>query len=393
MRSRHLFACVVGAILLVVAGVLGYWLVTRPAAPLSPELETPKLALEQMPPGLRARPLFFSPVAVPVLKEHWKEWGAAFGASGVSLEQLSAEFGATLQNPQAWRVLDRKWRFGAVLLAGDPAAFRPLLDHLRHAADWTLTRVDPVGYLFERSPAKAWKATEVPSVLVAFQNHSKAEQQIARIQLAHRLMFLEEMPAAKGLLDEVLAQNVRSKEAWTEMAHWQGMSGQWLASSKAAERALALNRRYLPAQTAQANALLGLGHFEEALRLTRHLYEALPGDPQILLLHAKVTHGAHAFQEETKVLKRLIGILGEQSQSLGFWQLYLGQAYAAIGDSLLAVEQFQAALQDATLSGPDREFALKALERLETKPDSLNTAPIAPTPSLSSLLDGPARRP
>lgn len=372
MRSRHLFACVVGAILLIAAGGLGFWLVTRPAAPLSPELETPKLALEQMPPGLRARPLFFTPSAVPALKERWKEWGPAFGASSsASLEPLSVEFGATLQNPQAWRVLDRKWRFGAVLLAGDPAAFRPLLDHLRHAADWTLTRVDPVGYLFERSPAQAWRATEVPAVLEAFQSHSKAEQQIARIQLAHRLMFLEEMSAAKGLLDEVLAQNARSKEVWTEMAHWQGMSGQWLASSKAAERALALNRRYLPAQTAEANALLELGRFEEALRLTRHLYEALPGDPQILLLHAKVTHGAHAFQEETKVLQRLIGLLRGQSQSVGFWQLYLGQAYAATGDTLLAMEQFRAALQDATLSEPDREFALKALERLETKTGTL----------------------
>ncbi|MDD5349117.1 MAG: hypothetical protein PHQ12_02790 [Chthoniobacteraceae bacterium] len=392
MRTRHIVVYAMLASLLAVAGIVGIWFFTRPSAPLSPELEGPKLALEQMAPELRARPLFFTRGDIPALREHWKEWGAAFGAGNGSPEALAAEFEGTLQSPQAWRVLDRKWRFGAVLLTGEPAAFRPLLEHLRHAADWTLTRVAPSGYLFERSPARAWTVSGASSVLEVFKTHSPLEQRTARIQLAHRLMFLEEMTAAKGLLEEALALAPKSKEAWTEMAHWHGMAGDWNAANKAAEHALSLSRGYLPAQAAQAEALAALGRFDEALQITRDLYDALPADPQILLLHAKVTHGAHAYDEEITVLQRLIGLLQGRSQSVGFWQLYLGQAYAATGRALLAEDQFKAALKDPGLSPSDREFALKALDQLETKSDTLSTAP-APSPSPSSLLDAPPYRP
>ena len=393
MLSRHFFAYAVVASLLAVAGVFGLWAITRPPAPLSPELETPKLALEQASPELRSRPLFFTPAALPLLQKRWGEWGPAFGAAAPLPGQLATEFEATLPSPKAWRVLDRKWHFGAVLLAGDPAAFRPLLDHLRHAADWTLTRVDPASYLFERSPAKAWTVAGVPPVLEGYQSHSPKEQQFARIQIAHRLMFLEEMPAAKGLLEEVLAREPKSREAWTEMAYWHGMAGQWAESCQAAERALALSGSYRPAQTAKAQALEAEGRFDEALRLTRALYAAAPANPQILLLHAKVTHGAHSFQEEIEVLQRWIGLLQGRSQSVGFWQLYLGQAYAATGSALLAEEQFKAALQDTSLGESDRDFATKALDRLEMKADTVNTVSAAPTPSPSSLLDAPAYRP
>lgn len=390
MRSRPIVIYAIVASLLALAGLFAIWFFSRPEKPLSAELTGPKLALEAFAPALRARPLFFTRADLPALGERWKEWGQAL--AGAAPEALAAEFEGTLQSPQAWRVLDRKWRFGAVLLTGEPAAFRPLLDHLHRSADWTLARVDPAGYVFERSPARAWTAAEIPATLEVFKNHAPVEQRTARLQLAHHLMFLEEMAAAKELLDETLALQPKSREAWTELAQWHGMAGDWPAALKAAVQALEYSRNYRPARTVQAEALAALGRFEEALPLTRDLYDAVPSDPQILLLHAKVTHGAHAYHEEIVVLQRLIGLLQGRSQSVAFWQLYLGQAYAATGNAILAEDQFKAALRDPGLAPRDREFALRALDQLEMKSDTLSTAP-APSASPSSLLDAPAYRP
>jgi len=318
--------------LLIICGIAALLVSCSRPAPLSPELTTPKLALEAIRPELRERPLF-----------------------STSDQELTPF-------PQAWRALDRKERFGSVLLAGDPARFRPLLDHLRRAHDFTLTRVDPTSYFFERNPTKTevWTTASIPSVLEAY---PAKEQQLARVQLAHRLIYLDELPAAKALLDEVLKQTPESPEAWTQMAAWHGSAGQWSAALHAANRALAAKRNYRPAQVAKAQALEAQGQFDDALILTRALYAATPDDPQILFLYAKVAHSAHAYQEEILVMKSLIALLQKHAQPVGNWQIFLGQAHSAVGETRQAAEQFQAALKDPSLGEAQRAFATKALER------------------------------
>jgi tetratricopeptide (TPR) repeat protein len=201
-------------------------------------------------------------------------------------------------------------------------------------------------------------------------------------------MFLGQMSEAKALLDGMLKTDPKSKEAWTELAFLYGMSSQWPESYQAALRALASERHYRPAQIAQASALYAMGRFDEALQVTRDLYDAAPADGQVLLLHAKVTHSAHAFQEEIEVLQRLIGLMQGRSQPVSFWQIYLGQAYAATGNALLAEDQFKSALKDESLPASDRDFVLKAMERLETNSDTVDTT-TKPAPVQSSLLDAP----
>jgi len=78
------------------------------------------------------------------------------------------------------------------------------------------------------------------------------------------------------------------------------------------------------------------------------------------------------------------------SQPVGLLQIYLGQAYAAVGDGGTAHDQLEAALKDTSISGADRAFAQKALERFEPKNEFLNTVPSLPQ---SSLLDAPSGRP
>lgn len=392
MRHTRFLSMIAAASLAAAAVFCGIWRITRPEPPLSPELETPKLVMATVGETRRSRPIFFTRAALPWMKEHWAEWGSAFGASVSSPEELLSSFEPALHSPQSWHVLDRKWRFGAILLSGDPSGFRSLLDALRQSQEWTLTSLDATSYLFERSPATPWvTGKDLPKLLESFQAHPPREQQMARAQIAHRLMFLGEIAETQALLEEILKANPKSKEAWTEMAFLHGMSNAWVESLKAAEHALSLDDHYVPARIAQAGALYGMNRFGEALLVTRSLYEDASSDGQVLLLHAKVTHSAHAFQEEIEVLQRLVGLLQGRSRPVGLWQIYLGQAYAATGNAMLAEDQFKLALKDASLSESDRDFIRKAIERLEMKPEAVDLGPALP--QKSSLLDGLTDRP
>ncbi|MEI6561614.1 MAG: hypothetical protein WCO68_05960 [Verrucomicrobiota bacterium] len=390
MSSLRSFLFVTVVLLVTVGGA--YWLVnlTRPPEPLSPELGTPKLSLEQIPPSQHSKPLFFTMAALPYVKEHWEEWGKAFHSPTLLAEEIAVPCEAALQSIENWNVLDRKWRFGTLLLMGDPAYFRPLLEYLRKSPEWTLTRLDPTSLVFERAPARAWTTADLPQLLDCFQTHSAVEQKTARILIAHRLMYLKEAPTARKLLEEVLKLEPQSQQAWTEMAQLHGMQGEWRESLTAAERALACGGRYRPAQMAQAQALYSLGALEKALTVTRNLYQAAPADLPTLLLHAKTTHAAHAFIEEIDVLQRMVALLEANSQPVGPWQVYLGQAYASAGNGLLAQELFKAALKDETLSDTQRAYVQQFLDRMDSKNDLLNVGPAFPE---SSLLDAAEYRP
>jgi len=380
------------SVVLLVTVVGGYWLInlTLPPEPLSPELGTPKLSMAQISPSQHAKPLFFTMSALPYVKEHWEEWGKAFHSPSLVAEEIAVPCEAALQSVENWNVLDHKWRFGTLLLMGDPAGFRPLLEYLRKSPEWTLTQLDPTSLVFERAPARAWSTADLTQVLDCFQTHSATEQKTARVLIAHRLMYLKEVPVAKKLLEEALKLEPRSKEAWTEMAQLHGMQGEWQESLAAAERALASESYYLPAQKAQAQALYSLGALDRALDVTRNLYQAAPADLPTLLLHAKATHAAHSFIEEIDVLQRMISLLEANSQPVGPWQVYLGQAYASAGNSLMAEELFKTALKDETLSDAQRAYVLQSLERIDSKSDLLNVGPAFPE---SSLLDAAEYRP
>ena len=361
---------VLAAVLIPLGG--GLLFLRRPASPGdagSPELTTPRLALQRLAP-LRGKPLFFTSGAVPALKECWGDWAPAFGSPAPAPEELAATFDAAAVLPSQWRVLDRQWRFGALLLTGDPVRFHPLLDYLRQAPDWRMTYLDPASYLFERVPAREWTPAEVRPMLESFASRPVAEQRQARVLAARRLAFVGETDAARNLLDEVLKAEPKSAPAWTELANLHTTVGRWQEALDAATRALECDPRSRSAQSLQANAWYSLGRFGNALEITRKLYQAAPGDEQTLYLHAKVAHAAHAYREEIEALERLIGLLQPRSRPVGLWQIYLGQAYSATGEHARAAAQFEAAQSDTTLSGDDREFLRKALERLRPVSES-----------------------
>ena len=347
--------------LLAITGGL-VWRSQRSSLP-SPELATPVLAITELAEHgrLRGKTIYFSPAAAEYLKMHWQELGLR---SEASPDQLTREFGATLQNPKAWRVLDRKWRFDALLLTGDPARFRQLLDHLRQSPDWTLTWLDHTSLVYERSPAHAWTPAALEQLTTVFKLHSAWEQEEAQIQTAHRLIAIGEVASANTLLENVVKGDRNSAPAWTELAACNATLARWDRALDAANHAIESDASYLPGVMAKANALYACGKFNDALALTRQLVLELPEDGQLLSLHARVTHSAHAYQEEIEVLKRVIQLSAAEGMPTGAWRIYLGQAYAADTQGEAALEQFEEALKDPELGDSERSFVLKAMERI-----------------------------
>ena len=356
----------VAALLLILGGVLFFWL-HHPSHP-SAELSTPKVVLERLNP-IRGKTLFFSPAAAEFLKPIWNELRSPpleEPQSGKTLETVMREMDLTLQNPTAWRAMDRKWRFSAVLLTGDPAEFRALLEHLRKSPDWTLTWLDHTSYLFERSPARAWTVSEVNSLKAIFTTHRASERVTMRVQVAHRLTAIGETSAAKELLEEAIGLDGRSAPALTEMACVNAACARWDQALALSSRAMAADKNYLPAIAAKANALYAFGKFNEALLLTRRLATETPEDGQNLALHARVTHSAHAYQEEIAALEKIIAMTKANGLPVGSWRIFLGQAYAASSDAALALKQFEEALREPGLSESEQAFVRKGIERINS---------------------------
>ena len=337
---------------LLIGGAVGWF---RPQS-ASPELSTPVLALARLEP-LAGRVLYFTSAAAPFLKEHGIGDAVA----------LASQFDKVACNAKAWRTLERERRFSALMLTGDPAAFRNLLDHLRKSPDWTLTWLDHTSLVFERSPARAWTAADLDSLKTTFSKHSRAERVTMRVQAAHRLVASGETAPARLLLDEAIGLDKHSAPAWAELACIQAACGQWDLVMASAERALACDARYLPAVAAKASALYAFGKFNDALTLTRKLIKATPEDGLAIELQARVAHAAHAFHEEIQALEKLVSLTRAQGAPTGVWRVYLAQAYAADIQNDEALQQFEQALREPDLPDSEKSFARKGIERIKSR--------------------------
>ena len=364
------------ALLLIVGGI--FWALKQSApSALSPPLTTPKLALEGLVP-VRGKPLFFTPAAGSFLKEHWGEWGftgtdstlaSSEGTASptLSFDEAARENEAVFDNPKAWRALDRKRRFAAVLLCGEPATFRALLEHLSQSADWVLTDADPTSIVFQRAPAVAWTAEKSGRVRSQFARSSPSEQSLAFAQLAHRLQALGFLTEAEGFLKEALAKDSKSATALAGMAGLCAARFQWQEALKWTETALRIDSAFTPALATKANALLATGRANDALEVTEQLLKRQTEDGALLALHARVAHQARAHGKEIEALVKIIATSEKRGLPTGGWRVYLAQAYAANAQAEAALEQFERALKEPDITDSQRGFARKGIERIKDR--------------------------
>jgi tetratricopeptide (TPR) repeat protein len=304
------------------------------------------------------RVLFYNPRAEQLLR------AAKLNVPGFKDDEHRSALAAACRDPDLFRRLDRRYRFDALLLSGDPAEYQPLLDHLIQTRDWTLVHLDSASLIFRRGDVKAWKprnAALLPDDFAALSNESKTE---ALAQLGIKLLAIDRPHAAKEALDSAIALPGDSPAAYTAMALYHTRYHRWDEALKASDKALDTDPGFVPALVTKSQILFSTGNANEALRCSRQLVSFSPDDPNHLFLHAKISHQAHAYVEEIAALTKVVALANQQKVPTSGYRIYLGQAYAASGQAASAVQQFKAALKEGTLSDEQKKYVEESIERI-----------------------------
>jgi tetratricopeptide (TPR) repeat protein len=341
---------------------LGAWFFLRGGSGnVEAELRSPRMAIET----LAGRTIFFNEIARPFLVE--RKGGALAEEERNPRSQRSKAYAAAISDPDLWRKLDRRYHFDAVLLSGDPAAYRPLLRHLIASADWRLTYLDHSSYVFHRAPAEAWRIVNLDSVRAGFEKGSPAQQADFLSQVAGKLSAIDQLTAAKRCLDEALKIDPRAPDAWTQLAAYHAHFSQWPDALTKVDKALEIDPDFIPALASKAQILVAMRRMDDAFGVAERIYTAAPKDPAMLFLVAKVAHAAHAYWREVEALQRLIALAEKSGQPVSGYRIYLAQAYAAQGEAKPAVKQFEKALEDSSLSEEQRAFVKESVEQIKSR--------------------------
>ena len=327
----------------------------------NPLLDSPQLALE----SLEAKSLYYNGRAKP--------WLLSLRPDLLTPEDRDADsersraLPQAVQNPKLFRQLDWKYRFDALLLVGDPSEYRPLLDHLVETKDWTLRYVDHTSMVFRRDGGRAWELADFAPVRARFAESKPRERAEVLAETAVKLLAVKQNDAAKELLDEAVGLDSGEPHVANALATYYLDLGQWREASEQIERALSADDEFLPALATKTQLLYGMKRFGEAYELSSQLIAKLPDDPNLLFYHAKIAHEAHAYKAEVATLNKLIAQADLLGLPVGGYRLYLGQAYAAMGDARRAVDAFMLALNDPDLPDDQRAFARENIARIKKR--------------------------
>ncbi len=326
-----------------------------------PLAATPELALA----GLQAKSLYFNAPARLWLLVQRPDLATPEDREGQS--ERTRAFAQAVESPKLFRTLDRRYRFDAVLLTGDPSEYKPLLDHLVATKDWSLRYADHTSVVFRRDAGRAWAIEDFEPVRARFAARPAWEQAAVRAQTAARLLAAGQAEAAKRLLDEAVQLAPRDPQVANGLAGYHLTRGEWREAAAHVERALSADRNFLPALATKTQLLYGTKHFGEAYELSRQLIAKLPEDPGLLFYHAKIAHEAHAYKAEIEALEKLIAQAVAADRPTGGYQIYLGQACATTGDAARAVDAFMLALNDPDLPDDQRSFARENIARIKKR--------------------------
>ena len=355
-RIRRVFALVA---VVIVVGALAASFVWRRGRQAAPEVATPALALR----ALSAKSLYYNGAARPWLIAQRADLMMADDLDEHS--ELSRGFVQAVENPKLFRQLDRKHHFDTLLLVGDPSQYRPLIEHLLEAKDWTLTYLDHTSLIYKRDTPREWQPADLDALVVSFPGERDRAAFFA--QAAVRLLAIRHGADAKTFLDQARALDERLPEVWNGIAIYRMNRGEWTPALANADRALALDADFLPALATKTQILYSTKKFSAAYELSRRLIAAYPNDPSLLFYHAKICHEAHAFTDEIRTLTRLIELADAASRPASGYRLYLAQAYAKDGKAQPAIDEFNRALAAEDISPADRKFALETIAQIESR--------------------------
>ena len=354
---RPLLAVVASAF--AVATLIGFWPRLFPEA--DAHLGNPRLTVA-LP---NAKALYYNPAALSWLLTQRPDLLTAADRDPQS--DRTRSFAQAVLEPKLFRRLDRESRFDTVLLVGDPSQYGPLLDHLVETRDFRLAYVDHTSLVFVRDAPRAWTMEDFAAVRTAMSGASKRKRSAFLALTASKLSAAHRNGEAKTLLDEALALDSRSAEAWSALGSYQLERGEWAAALSATERALSIDREHLGALATRAQAFVSTKRFNEAYAISQRLVEKLPDDPNLLFKHAQIAHQANAFKTEIATLEKLIALAEAVRWPVTGYRFYLAQAHTAAGNGVPALENFTRVLADPELPADQRQFSLESIERIKRR--------------------------
>jgi tetratricopeptide (TPR) repeat protein len=354
---RKKIAVAAGLLILAAAA----WLARPGYHRANPLLASPALALD----ALHAKSLYFNGIARPWLLKQRPDLLTEADHSDTS--DRTRAFAQAVLNPKLFRQLDRRYRFDALLLTGDPSEYQPLLDHLLDTKDWTLRYVDHTSLVFRRDSGKPWSLPDLDPVRTRFAGAPAGDRATFLAQTGAKLVAARQLEPAKQLLDEALRLDDRLPVAWSSMASYYTARGEWRDALENVDHALSLDGDSLPALAVKTQLLYGSKQYDEAYELSTKLVTRFPDDPNILFYHAKIAHEAHAYKAEITALLKLIETAEAGNRPISGYQIYLGQAYAKVGEASRSIDQFMLALDDPDLSEQQRSFIMESIQRIKEK--------------------------
>jgi tetratricopeptide (TPR) repeat protein len=348
------------AAIIAVAAAFIWWLPRNPRND-NVLLTTPRLAIE----FLSGTPLYFNGPARPWLLAQRPE--LLTEADRDLRSERSRTFAQAVANPTLFRQLDRRNRFDTLLFVGDPSQYRTLLDHLIERKDFTLSYVDHTSLVFKRAAAAPWTTKNLAEIRSRLGTLTKREEAEFLALTAAKLTAAHREADAKSLLDEALALDSKSVEAWSALAAYQMNRGEFADALIAADRALSLAPKHLGALATRTQVFYATKRYNEAYALSQRLVELLPDDPNVLFKHAQIAHEAHAYKTEITALEKLIALAEAEQRSTTGYRLYLAQAHTAAGQAQPAIDNFTRVLADPELPADQRKFSLESIERIKSR--------------------------
>lgn len=347
-RSRAAILAAAAALALLVVITAVFVIRARTQHPL---LSAPTLALQEV----SGKSLYYNNVA--------RDWLLSKRPELLTAEDRQNDSARTrgliqaVQNPKLFRQLDRQYRFDTLLLVGDPSQYRPLLDHLLDAKDWTLSYLDHTSLIFRRESAQRWNLEAFAQVRKHFDEANNSDRATFLAQAAGKMVAVRQAGLANQMLEEARGLDDTLPEVWSTQAQYHLALGQWNDAMANADRALAIDDDWMPAIACKAQALYAMKYFSDAYNYSRRLVDQNPNDPGLLFYHAKIAHEARAFTDEIRTLAHLIDLAEKGNRPASGYRVYLGQAYASDGQAEPSLEEFSKALADPELPPTQRQFA------------------------------------
>jgi tetratricopeptide (TPR) repeat protein len=281
------------------------------------------------------------------------------GKSALRMYALAA------QNVALFRQMHRQIGFDAVWISGDLGTSGPLFDGLVTDSEWVPLYVDHQGVVFRRGVT----AKDLPLEVGPGSQRGLSRNGTARVKaaVAANLSALRRDSEARQMIREAREASPGEVDVRVAEARLELDGGRWEAALVAASDALSTRRNYVPALAVKARALYALGRFADAFGCSRKLVERAGGDPLVLFNHAKIAHELRVFGEEIETLKTLIDVVERDGGWTSGYRIYLGQAYAAIGEGDLAFGELNAVSGDSGLSADQKAFVQEALEKLKSR--------------------------